>query len=172
VLCSLVYGVETVALVAVATRLGWDGSGYGVLLAALGVGGLAGTAATPLAVRRLGRGRVQRLALLTVAGTLPLTAVCSAPIVLLLALGNGACSLMVEVCTETALAEQLPDEVFARAYGFAFPVSIAGIAVGSLVAAPLTGTLGLPGGLLLVAAVVGGYAVAGRAGRTGVARRG
>jgi hypothetical protein len=78
---------------------------------------------------------------------------------LLVAVANGAGSLVVEVCTETALQEQLPDEVFGRAYGFAFPASIGGIAAGSLLAAPLTAMLGLPGALAAVGAVVAGYAL-------------
>jgi len=160
VLCSVVYGVQTVTLVAVAAQLGWDAGGYGVLLAAIGVGGLAGASLTPWLTRRIGRGAAQSVALGTVAVSLPLLAlVPSAPGVLLVAAGNGAGALAVEVCTETALAEQLPDEVFARAYGFAFPASIAGIALGSVLAGPLTTALGLPGALLLVAGVLAGYLV-------------
>lgn len=164
-LCSLVYGVETVVLVTVATRLGWSTSGYGVLLAALGVGGLLGATLTPRAVLRIGRRGVQLVALLAVALSLPLLVmVPSAATVLVLVVLNGAGSLAVEVCTETALAEQLSDDVFARAYGFAFPASIAGIALGSVLAAPLIGALGLVPGLLLIAAFVGAYAaVAARA---------
>jgi hypothetical protein len=40
----------------------------------------------------------------------------------------------VEVYSETALQAELPEEVFGRAYGFAFPASVAGIVVGSLIA--------------------------------------
>jgi len=160
VLCSLVYGVQTVTLVAVAARLGWDAAGYGVLLAAIGLGGLVGAALTPALTRRFGRRVAQAVALGAVAASLPLLAlVASSPVVLLLAAVNGAGALAVEVCTETALAEQLPDEVFARAYGFAFPASIAGIALGSMLAGPLTAALGLPGALLLVAGVLAGYLV-------------
>lgn len=160
-LCSLVYGIETVVLVSVSTRLGWHTSGYGVILAALGVGGLLGAMLAPAATRRIGRRGVQLTALLVVAGSLPLLVmVPSTPVVLVLAAANGAGALAVEVCTETALAEQLADEVFARAYGFAFPASIGGIALGSLLAGPLTAALGLGGGLMLVAVVIVAYAAA------------
>ena len=80
-------------------------------------------------------------------------------IVALLVLANGAGSLIVEICTETVLQEELPDDVFARAYGFAFPVSIAGIAAGSIVAAPLVAALGLAGGLTVIGATVVAYAM-------------
>jgi MFS family permease len=44
VLCSAVYGVQTVALVLVAREVGAGAGGYGLLLGAFGVGGLAGAA--------------------------------------------------------------------------------------------------------------------------------
>jgi MFS family permease len=160
VLCSFVYGVETVVLVVISMRLGWHESGYGILIAAVGVGGLLGTAVLSKLVRSFGRGWVIGLALLSVAASVPLMAL--APfvgLVALVALANGAGSIIVEICAETVLQEELPDEVFARAYGFAFPVSIAGIAVGSVVAAPLVAALGLVGALSLIGVVVAGYAV-------------
>ncbi|HZZ95690.1 MAG TPA: MFS transporter [Jatrophihabitantaceae bacterium] len=160
VLCSLCYGVETVVLVVVSMRLGWHESGYGVLLGAIGIGGLIGTAVIGTLVRMAGRRRVISLALLGVAASLPLLAL--APFfgtVVLLLLVNGAGSIVVEVCAETVLQEELSDDVFARAYGFAFPVSIAGIAAGSVVAAPLVAVLGLTGALTVIGACVAGYAL-------------
>jgi len=160
VLCSFVYGVETVALVAISVRLGWHESGYGVLIGAIGLGGVAGTALVTRLVRRVGRPVVISAALLAVALSLPLMAILPAvAVVALAALATGAGSLAVEVLAETTLQEQLPDDVFARAYGFAFPVSIGGIAAGSLVAAPLVSWLGLTGGLTVVGAAVAGYAL-------------
>src|SRR5206468_272069 len=72
---------------------------------------------------------------------------------------NGAGGVLVEVFTETALQEQLDPAVFGRAYGFAFPASIGGIAAGSLIAAPLAGLLGLTGALLVLAGGVCAYTV-------------
>jgi hypothetical protein len=110
-------------------------------------------------VRFAGSLGVLALALLVVGASLPLMAVLSSPaVVLLAAVLAGAGSLVVEVGTETALQEQLPDEVFARSYGFAFPASIGGIALGALLAAPLIGLLGLLGSLAAVGALVAGYA--------------
>lgn len=159
ILCSLSYGVLTVALVTVSARVGWHDSGYGVLLAAVGAGGLGGTAVASRAVRRFDRRRVSSLALLLVGAALPPMALAPTPaVVLFAALAAGAGSLVVEVGVETVLQEQLPDDVFARAYGFAFPASIGGIALGALLAAPLSALLGLGGTLTAVGALVACYA--------------
>jgi MFS family permease len=159
ILCSLSYGVLSVVLVSVSTRVGWHESGYGVLLAAIGVGGLLGTTVVPGALRHLDRRQVLSLALLTVGVALPSMAVLPSPaVVLLAALASGAGSLVVEVGVETVLQEQLPDEAFARAYGFAFPASIGGIAFGALLAAPLSELLGVGGALTLIGSFVAGYA--------------
>jgi MFS family permease len=160
ILCSLCYGMQTVALVGVSVRLGWHESGYGLLLAAIGAGGLLGTVIAPRALRRFSRGAVLSLALLAVAVSLPLMGSLPSPVaVLLAALAAGAGSLIVEVGAETVLQEQLPDEIFARAYGFAFPASIGGIALGAVIVAPLVALLGLTGALALVGVLVAGYAL-------------
>lgn len=159
ILCSLSYGVLSVVLVTVSTQVGWHESGYGVLLAAVGAGGLCGTTVASWALRRLDRRRVLSLALLSVGASLPPMAVLPSPaVVLLAALAAGAGSLVVEVGVETVLQEQLPDDVFARAYGFAFPASIGGIAFGALLAAPLSGLLGVGGALTVIGALVSCYA--------------
>ncbi|HEU5008247.1 MAG TPA: MFS transporter [Jatrophihabitantaceae bacterium] len=160
VLCSLCYGVQTVLLVAVSVRLGWHDSGYGLLLGAIGAGGFVGTTLAPRVLRALGGQHAPALALLTVGICLPLLAIVpSYPVVLLAAAAGGAGALLVEVGAETVLQEQLPDDVFARAYGFAFPASIGGIALGSLVAAPLVMALGVAGTFAAVGVLVCGYAL-------------
>jgi MFS family permease len=159
-LCSLCYGVETVALVAVSMHLGMDGSGYGMLLGAIGAGGLIATAALPRLARRFGRRPMISAALGAVAITMPLLAVLpSLLLVVVVAAVNGAGSMIVEICAETVLQEELPDEVFARAYGVAFPAAISGIAVGSAIVAPLIALLGLPGALSLVGILLAAYAI-------------
>jgi MFS family permease len=165
-LCSLCYGFETVALVAVSMGLGIDGSGYGILLGAIGAGGLLGTVVLPRLARRFGRRPIIATALAAVAITMPLLAVLpSLPLVLAAAALNGAGSLIVEICAETVLQEELPDEVFARAYGVAFPMSIGGIALGSAIVAPLTAFVGLTGALSIVGVVLAAYAVRVRTAR-------
>jgi predicted MFS family arabinose efflux permease len=137
-----------------------------MLLAAIGAGGLLGTSVLPRLSRRYGRRPIIAAALAAVAITMPLLAVLpSLPLVLAVAAVNGAGSLIVEVCAETVLQEELPDEVFARAYGVALPVSIGGIALGSAIVAPLTALLGLTGALSVVGVLVALYAAWVRTGR-------
>jgi MFS family permease len=160
IMCSLVYGVQTVLLLLLSRRLGWQTAGYGLLLTGTGVGGLIGTLSIGGLIRRLGQRRVLFGSLLMVGGSLPLMA--AAPVLgaaLVLTVLNGAGAIIVEVCTETALQTELPEDVFARAYGFAFPASVTGIVVGSLVAAPAAQLLGLTGTFSIVCALVAGYAL-------------
>lgn len=159
ILCSVVYGAETVLLVLVSRQGGWGDHGYGLLLAATGAGGVIGTAL----VGRLGRfSRVSRIvAVALLAAGAPLALLASVPsiaVALALCAMNGAGSIVVEVFAETALQQQLDEAVFGRAYGLAFPASIGGIALGSLLAAPLANLLGLPGALLVLAGGVCAYA--------------
>jgi MFS family permease len=158
-LCSFCYGFQTVALVAVASRLGHVASGYGLLLAAAGAGGLVGASLADRMHRLVGRRATVTAALLVLAAAMPLTGLlpsfASAAVVVL---AGGAASLVVEVFTETTLAEELDDEVFARAYAFAYPAAIAGIVAGSLVAAPLISLLGLTAALAVTGVVVAAYA--------------
>ena len=157
ILCSLVYGMQTVLLLGVAQRAGLGLHGYGYLFAAIGAGGLAGT---------LLSGRVARLPHhVALAGSLALVglpmlalpAAHWAPAALALVGFTGAGALCVEIMTETGLQRMLNDEVFGRAYGLALPASIAGIAAGSVLAPALVSALGLTAALLACGAVVTGY---------------
>jgi CSLREA domain-containing protein len=148
VVCSAVYGVLTVTLVMVAGRIGVGGSGYGLLLAACGVGGIAGaTAVGRVAAARDWR-RTLAVALGTVGVGLALLGAApdiAAALALALLLGTGM--VVAEVLSETALPSLLDEEVFARAYGLLLPAAVAGIVAGSLAAGPLVGLLGLSGAL-------------------------
>ncbi|MCU1657381.1 MAG: transporter [Pseudonocardiales bacterium] len=160
ILCSFVYGVDTVALLLVSRRLGLGAHGYGMLLAAFGAGGVIGSALAVRAARSPHPRRIIAAALVAVAVPVPLLAV--TPMIaaaLVCAAVSGGGSMVVEILTETALQRGLDESVFARAYGFAFPVSIAGIALGSAIAAPLIAVLGLTGALVAVSAVVIAFAV-------------
>ncbi|MDX6206160.1 MAG: hypothetical protein QOF39_2217 [Frankiales bacterium] len=160
IMCSLVYGVETVLLILVSRKLGWQDAGYGLLLTGTGLGGLLGTVLIGRLVRKLGQSRVIVASLLLVSASLPLMAL--APLLgaaMMLTVLNGAGAIIVEVCTETALQAELPEEVFARAYGFAFPASVTGIVVGSLIAAPAAQLFGLTGSFTLTCALVACYAL-------------
>ncbi len=170
ILCSLVYGMQTVLLIMVARQAGLGLHGYGYLFAAIGAGGLIGTAVA---------GRVARLPQhVALAGSLALVGLPTlampaahwAPAAVLLAGFTGAGALCVEIMTETGLQRMLNDEVFGRAYGLALPASIAGIAVGSLIAPALVSAFGQSAALLVCGAVVTAYcAVAWRSRPAGAA---
>jgi MFS family permease len=159
VLCSVVYGAQTVLLLLLARTLGLGDAGYGYLLAAVGLGGLVGTV---LAGRLSSTGRPRLLlvgACLAVGVPATLMGVTlSLPVLLVCAAVTGAGSIVVEVAADTALQRSLAPEVLARAYGLAFPAAILGIVAGSLVAAPLTAMLGLGGALVAVGATLLAYA--------------
>jgi MFS family permease len=158
-MCSVLYGAQTVLLLLVSRQVGLGAQGYGYLFAAIGAGGLLGTALA---------GRVSRLpsrpvlaAALALAGvpTLLLAVVRwpAAAIVLTGLTGMGA--LLVEILTDTTLQRELDEEVFGRAYGIAFPAAIAGIVVGSVIAPGLAALLGASGALIAVGGTVLGYAL-------------
>jgi MFS family permease len=158
ILCSLLYGAQTVLLLLLGHRLGHGDAGYGLLLAAFGVGGLAGAAfaARLTSVRR---------PIAAVATTLLVVATSSALFAvvpwfagaMVLAVLVGAGAVAVEVLTDTVLARTLDEAVLARAYGLAYPASIGGIVLGSLVAAPLVALAGLGGALIAVGALAAAY---------------
>ncbi len=159
VVCSVVYGMQTVLLLLLARDLGLGEGGYGYLLAGLGVGGILGTVVAGRADRSSHPKAVVVGALLVLAVPSALMAVLSwLPGLLVLAVVGGAGAVLVEVLCETALQRELDEEVFTRAYGIALPVSIAGIVLGSLIAAPLAMAVGLTGAIIGMGVLAAGYA--------------
>jgi MFS family permease len=155
IMCSLVYGMQTVLLLLVARHAGLGLHGYGYLFAGIGAGALAGTSLAGR-VMRLPHPRSVLLAALAAVG-LPMLALpwaSSAVLAIALAATTGVGAILVEILTETAMQRSLPAEVFGRAYGLALPASVAGIAAGSLVAPLLVTALGGTGAM-----VAGGGAV-------------
>jgi hypothetical protein len=73
------------------------------------------------------------------------------------ALVIGVANIVVEVSADTALQEMLPEDVFARAYGFVIPACCAAIATGSLAAPLLDRLLGLDGTLIALSVVTVSY---------------
>jgi predicted MFS family arabinose efflux permease len=149
--CSFVYGAQTVLLLLLSRRLGAGEHGYGWLLAALGLGGLAGAAWSA---------RIGRHGLPLLAGAVALLAlVTGLPGAVALALAAGAGAVAVEVLVDTGLQRELDDDILGRAYGVYFALTIAAIGAGSLAAPVLASALGLSGALAVVAAVPALYAV-------------
>jgi MFS family permease len=159
VVCSVVYGMQTVLLLLLSRSAGLGNAGYGYVLAGMGVGGILGTTLAPRAARSPHPRRVLALALLLVGAPAALMAVtpCTTGLVVWSVIGGSGAAL-VEVLSETALQRDLPEDVFARAYGIAFPAAIGGIVVGSLVAAPLVSLLGLTAALVATGSLAAGYA--------------
>jgi len=160
IVCSAVYGAETVLLLLLSRRLGLGDQGYGWLLAACGLGGIAGAG---IASRAIGgqRSRVVLVGALAVvaAATVLLADPFGAGGALALAVATGGGCIVVEIVADTGLQRALAPDVLARAYGFAFPAAIAGIVAGSLIAAPLVALFGLQGAFVALGAIVAIYAL-------------
>jgi predicted MFS family arabinose efflux permease len=161
----------------VSRRIGLGAQGYGYMFAAIGAGGLLGTALAGR-VSRSPRSRSVLAAALAMAG-LPtlLLAVVRWPAAAIILTGlTGMGALLVEILTETTLQRELDEDVFGRAYGLAFPAAISGIVVGSVIAPALAALLGGSGALAAVGGAVLAYALlvlrgAGRQDRPALASR-
>ena len=151
VIASFVYGVDTVQFVVLSEeRLGTGASGFGYLLAGLGVGGVAAA------------GLVNRLAALPRLGTVILAgmAVYCLPTLLFLVVSappaafaieavRGAGTLIVDVLAITALQRSLPSDVLARVFGAFFTLVLAAISLGALVTPQVIASAGLDASLWL-----------------------
>jgi MFS family permease len=160
VVCSAVYGAETVLLLMLSRDLGLGDHGYGYLLASFGLGGVLGAG---VAGRAAASGRTRAV----LVGALALVGACTALLAnpfgiggaLALGVVSGAGCIIVEVLADTGLQRTLPEDVFARAYGIAYPAALAGIVAGSLVAAPLVALFGLRGAFVVLGALAAVYAL-------------
>jgi MFS family permease len=158
VIGSAVYGLLTVTLVMVSRHVGAGEGGYGILLGAFGVGGIAGAT---LAARLDGTRWRATLAVALVLVGLPVAAlglVSSLWAALALALVGGSGGVVAEVLSETALPRLVDADVLGRAYALAVPASLGGIVAGSLVAGPLVALLGLTGAMAAAGVAVLGLA--------------
>jgi MFS family permease len=155
VICSAVYGLLTVTLVLVAHRVGAGDGGYGILLGAFGVGGVAGaTLAGRLEAARRWRGTLAVALTLIAFALVMLGLVHALWAALALALVGGVGGVVAEVLSETALPQLLDEAVLGRAYALALPASLGGIVAGSLIAGPLVALLGLTGTLAVAGCAV------------------
>jgi predicted MFS family arabinose efflux permease len=164
-ICSVVYGMQTVVLVLVADQAGLGMHGYGYLFAAVGVGALVGISLAGRALRLPFRPGLALAMSLVGLSMLALPAARWGSLALVLAAVSGAGAILVEIMTETGLQRMLPEEVFGRAYGLALPASVAGIVVGSLIAPVLVSVIGLTGALVACGGVATAYGLQLIAGR-------
>lgn len=153
---TFVDGALTVLLAAVALDLlGIGESGLGLLSAAIGVGGVVGIAASaPLAGRRrLAPAFALGLALwglpLVVLGLAPVTAVAAIALAVV-----GVANTLVDVSGMTLLQRAAPEEVIGRVFGLLSTLILASVALGSVVASLLVGTVGIEAALIATGALL------------------
>lgn len=161
IICSALYGMQTVLLLTVSDRTGLGMHGYGYLFAGIGVGALAGTGLASRALRCPHPRAVLVAALAAVGLPMPLLVFAHWPAAaMILVAVSGAGAVLVEISAETGLQRTLDPETFGRAYGLALPASLGGIVAGSLIAPLLTSVLGDSGALVASGALVIAYALA------------
>ncbi len=151
VLASFVYGTDTVLFVYVSKyQLGTGSTGYGYLLAALGVGGvLAALIVNQLASRpRLGAIITLGMAVYCVP-TAILVLVHSPVLGAVLEVVRGGGTLVVDVLAITAMQRSVASTMVARVFGVFFALVLAAISLGSVLGAAVVSTLGLHPALLL-----------------------
>lgn len=150
VLASFVYGTDTVLFIPIsATQLHTGASGYGYLMAGLGVGGILGAAVVNRLAAR------PRLALVLIGGmavyclpTAALIFVHQPEAGFALQVVRGAGTIVVDTLAVTALQRSAPKEMVARVLGAYFALVLGAIALGS-VATPLLLRAGLHPAMLV-----------------------
>ena len=161
-LASFVYGTDTVLFIPISEiQLHTGASGYGYLLAGLGLGGIAGAA---LVNRLAARPRLAT----TIYGGIAVYCLPTALLILIhqpvaafaLQVLRGAGTLVVDTLAITALQRSAPKAMVARVFGAFFALVIAAISLGSLVTplllraglhtAMLVYGAGIPAGCLLL----------------------
>ena len=152
-LVSFVYGTDTVLFVGVsAQRLGTGASGFGYLLAGLGIGGVL---MAPFVDRLAGSRNLALIIIGGVAGyTLPtalLTVIHTPAVAVVVEVVRGASTLVVDVLAITALQRAVPREQLARVFGVFFAFVIGAIALGSVVTPIVVNQWGLVTGLWVMA---------------------
>jgi MFS family permease len=134
VLASFVYGTDTVLFIPIArVQLHSGSSGYGYLLAGLGVGGVVGAAfVNRLAARtRLASAILGGMAVFCLPTALLI--VVHQPVVgFALEVVRGAGTLVVDTLAITALQRSAPKEMVARVFGAFFALVLAAISLGAL----------------------------------------
>lgn len=161
IIASFVYGTDTVLFVVVSKNLlGTGSTGFGYLLAALGVGGIvmASFMNRVASARRLGAIIVIGLAMYCLPTAL-LTVVHVPVVAAVIEVVRGAGTIVVDVLAITALQRLVPAEVVARVFGVFFALVLAAISLGALLMPILLGTIGLNATLLIMAFVIPGLAV-------------
>jgi MFS family permease len=152
ILASFVYGTDTVLFVVISRdQLGTGSTGYGYLLAALGLGGIVMAAFMNriAAAPRLGAIIVLGMAVFCLPTAL-LTVVHAPWIAFLLEVVRGAGTIIVDVLAITALQRLVKPDVVARVFGVFFAFVLGAVALGALLMPILLGLVGLEATLLIM----------------------
>ena len=162
ILASFVYGTDTVLFVVISKDLlGTGSTGYGYLLGALGVGGIAMAAFMNriAALPRLGAIIVGGMAAYCLPTAL-LPVVHAPAIAALLEVVRGAGTIVVDVLAISAMQRFVAPDVVARVFGVFFALVLGAISLGALLMPPLLGALGLNTTLLVMGLAIPVLAVA------------
>ena len=152
ILASFVYGTDTVLFVVVSKDLlGTGSTGYGYLLGALGVGGIAMAAFMNrvAAARNLGTIIVAGMAAYCLPTAL-LPLVHAPALAAMLEAVRGAGTIVVDVLAVTALQRMVNPDIVARVFGVFFALVLGAISLGALLMPILLGVLGLDATLLVM----------------------
>lgn len=162
-LVSFIYGTDTVLFIGISDqRLGTGADGFGYLLAASGLGGVA----MALWVNRLASSTRLALVITTAAvlyclPTALMTVIHSPALAFIVQVGRGAATLVVDVLAVIALQRATPSDRLARVFGVFWALILAAIALGTLITPPIVSALGLNGALLVMAFVPAALATLG-----------
>ena len=125
ILGSGVYGLLLILLLLFSRAVTGDDAGYGLLLTSSGFGGVIGAALTTRLLNRLPAHQLLVGGLLLIAAPVALLAAVTEArwfIIAVIAIAvHAAASVVVEIQSDTILQQEIPEEVFGRAYGFVVP---------------------------------------------------
>ena len=154
---AFLYGTQIVLLTLLATgRLGIGDDGLSFLYAATGIGGIAAAGLAHRAADRPRQGVALGVAtLITAAAWAAMAFATTGAAAYLLAGIDGAATIVLDVLILTSLQRMLGNDVLGRVIGAVDSLVVAGMLLGSIVAAPLVPLVGVSTTALIAAAIVG-----------------
>jgi len=160
VLASFVYGTDTVLFVYISKlQLGTGATGFGYLMAALGVGGILAALVVNQLASRPRLGIIITLGMVVYCVPTALMLLVHAPALgFFLEVVRGGGTLVVDVLAVTAMQRSVAPTMVARVFGVFFALVLAAISLGSALGATAISTVGLHGSLLLAGLVIPGLA--------------
>jgi MFS family permease len=161
-LMNVTLAATTSVMVLVAQeRLGLGPIGYGVLLAAMAVGGIAASACAERVIGRIGAATALRAGLVIEASTQLVLALAKVPVVAGVALAVFGFHCVVWTVVTTSLRQQLvPDRLLGRVMSASLLFGAGGLSLGALLGGLLADAFGLTAPFWVASAAVAGLAVA------------